>query len=90
MGDLGVLVVAVALLALVLHWSGRYGGRGRGPGVSLRRGPRAHTTSKGRPKTGYPTREAAETHARRMASRDGSSMSAYRCDTCGKWHVGHG
>jgi len=53
-----VLIVAVTLVFLVLFWSGRYGGRGRQAGTSLRRGPRAHTTSRGRPK-GYPTREQA-------------------------------
>jgi len=83
-----VLAVAVAVLALVLRWSGRYGGRFRG-GTSLHRGPGAHTTSRGRPKVAYATREQAEAQARTMNRRDGAAMSAYRCSTCSKWHVGH-
>ena len=84
-----VLIVAGGLIVLVLYWSGRYGGRGRQAGTSLRRGPRAHTTSRGRPKKGYPTREQALAQAEVLATRDGSRMGAYRCDTCGKWHIGH-
>ena len=88
MTTVGVLVGAVAVLAFVFYWSGRYGGRARG-GTSLRRGPGAHTTSKGRPKVAYATREQAEAQARAMNRRDGAAMSAYRCGTCAKWHVGH-
>ena len=84
-----VLLVAVAVLVLVFYWSGRYGGRGRGTGTSLHRGPRAHTTSKGRPKVAYAKREEAEAHARLLSKRDGAPMSVYRCGTCTKWHVGH-
>ena len=84
----GVLVVALLVISFVIYWSGRYGGRARG-GVSLRRGPRSHTTSKGQSKRGYATREEAETHARSLASRDGTPMSAYQCSACSKWHVGH-
>jgi len=83
-----VLVGALTVLAFVFYWSGRYGGRHRG-GTSLRRGPSAHTTSKGRPKVAYATREQAEEQARTMQRRDGAAMSAYRCSTCSKWHVGH-
>ena len=89
MGDVGLLAIAVALIGLVLFWSGRYGGRARNAGTSLRRGPRAHTTAKGRPKVGYATRDAAETRARALRRRDGATMNVYRCDTCAKWHVGH-
>ena len=83
------LLVAVALLILVFYWSGRYGGRGRTGGTSLQRGPRAHTTSRGRPKMAYAKREEAEVRARQLTVRDGALMNAYRCDTCAKWHVGH-
>jgi hypothetical protein len=85
----GVLIAALALLALVLFWSSRYGGRGRGAGTSLRRGPSAHTTIRGQPKRGYAQRDEAETHARILMKRDGVPMSVYRCPTCAKWHVGH-
>lgn len=84
----GVLIGAVAVLAFVFYWSSRYGGRARG-GTSLRRGPSAHTTSRGQPKVAYATREQAEEQARQMTRRDGAAMSAYRCSTCAKWHVGH-
>lgn len=87
--DVVVLFVAVGLLVLVLYWSGRYGDRGRGAGTSLRRGPRAHTTLRGRPKMGYATRDEAEARARLLTRRDGAPMSVYRCGTCTKWHVGH-
>lgn len=82
-----VLIVAVVAIALVLSWSGRYGGRHRG-GTSLTRGPRSHTDARGRPKVGYTTRDDALAQARRL-SRDGSSMGVYQCDTCARWHVGH-
>jgi len=88
MSTFAVLVGAVAVLAFVFYWSGRYGGRARG-GTSLRRGASAHTTSTGRPKVAYATREQAEAQARKLTRRDGATMSAYRCATCAKWHVGH-
>ena len=84
-----VLVVAVALLYLVIHWSGRYGDRTRGSGTSLRRGPGAHTTLIGRPKMAYGTRDEAEARARSLMKREGAPMSVYRCGTCAQWHVGH-
>ena len=89
MVTLVILAVAVSLIALVLYWSGRYGGQGRTGGTSLRRSPRAHTTVKGQPKVAYATRDEAEMRARALVQRDGSPMSVYRCDTCAKWHVGH-
>jgi hypothetical protein len=84
-----VLLLAVAVLVLVFYWSGRYGGRGRERGTSLRRGPGAHTTSTGRPKMSYAKREEAEARARLLSTRDGTPMNVYRCGTCAKWHVGH-
>jgi hypothetical protein len=89
MATLAVLVIAIALLMLVLMWSSRHGDRRRGTGTSLRRGPQAHTTSRGQPKKAYPTREAATLRAQALAGRDGAAMGVYRCATCGKWHVGH-
>jgi hypothetical protein len=89
MSTFGVLVLALALMGLVFYWSGRYGGRERSAETSLRRGPRAHTTSKGRPKIAYATREEAEARARSMRKRDGASMSVYQCGTSAKWRVGH-
>lgn len=88
MASIVVLFVAVALLYLVFNWSGRYGGRGRG-GTSLRRGPRAHTTSRGRPKMAYQNRADAEARALQLTKRDGARMSVYQCDSCAKWHIGH-
>ncbi len=90
MVTVAVLVVAVAILIFVFYWSGRYGGRGTVTGTSLRRGPRAHTTSRGRPKVGYEKREEAEVHARLLSKRDGVLMNVYQCGECAKWHVGHG
>ena len=87
--DIGVLLGAVALLFFVLYWSGRYGNRGRGAGTSLRRGPRSHTTARGRPKRVYSTRDEAVARARMMTKRDGAPMSVYQCGECAKWHVGH-
>ena len=89
MSTIGVLVLAVAVFGFILYWSSRHGGRGRSTGTSLRRGPRAHTTSKGRPKVAYQTREEAEIRAKAMSRRDGAPMSVYQCETCAKWHVGH-
>ncbi len=83
-----VLVVAIAIVAFVFYWSGRYGGRGK-PGTSLRRGPRSHTTARGRPKVGYDRREDAEARARLLSKRDGAPMNVYQCAVCAKWHVGH-
>ncbi|HEY1825176.1 MAG TPA: hypothetical protein VGG21_04355 [Acidimicrobiales bacterium] len=79
---LAILVVAILLLVAVFYWSGRYGDRKRSAGTSLKRGVRSHTTARGQAKKSYPSREDALSH-----SRDG--MSAYQCDTCGKWHLGH-
>ena len=89
MSTVGVLLAAVALIVLVLYWSNRYGVRGRSAGTSLRRGPSAHTTSTGRPKAPYATRDEAAASARLSSARDGAPMSVYRCGTCAKWHVGH-
>ena len=89
MATVVVLVIAVALVMLVMFWSSRHGDRRRGTGTSLRRGPQAHTTSRGQPKKAYVTREAAMARARAMAGRDRVAMGVYKCGTCGKWHVGH-
>ncbi len=84
-----VLVVAIAMIALVWNWSGRYGGRNRRGTTSLRRGPNSHTTRRGQPKVGFATREEAEARARSMSRRGGDSLGVYRCPTCKNWHVGH-
>ena len=86
----GVLVGALVLVALVLFWSGRYGGRNRQRGTSLRRSPRAHTTRVGTPKVAFLTRGDAEASARKLSERDGVVMNVYQCATCAKWHIGHG
>jgi hypothetical protein len=84
-----VLVIAVVAVILVFYWSGRFGDRRRGSGTSLRRGSHAHTTSRGQAKKGFSTREDAEASATSMSKSGGDQLSAYRCDTCGKWHLGH-
>jgi hypothetical protein len=84
-----VLVVVAAVLIFVFYWSGRHGDPNRSAGTSLHRGASAHTTRNGRAKKAYPDREAAEAQARSMTKRDGAPMSAYKCGTCDKWHVGH-
>lgn len=89
MSVVAVLVVAVVGLGFVLYWSGRYGDRQRNKGTSLKRSVRAHTTARGQPKTGFATRDDALASARSMADRGREPLSAYRCDTCGKWHLGH-
>lgn len=89
MVSVGVLVVVAAVLIFVFYWSGRYGDKNRNKGTSLHRGASAHTTKTGRPKKAYATREDAQAEARHLSTRDGSPMSAYKCGTCDKWHVGH-
>jgi nitrogen fixation-related uncharacterized protein len=89
MATVVVLVIVVAVLVFVLYWSGQHGDPKRNSGTSLHRGASAHTTRNGRPKKAYATREAAEAQVRSSSKRDGSSMSAYKCGTCDKWHVGH-
>jgi hypothetical protein len=88
MTEVVVLVAVVALLAFVFYWSGRYGDRNRSKGTSLRRGASAHTTATGQAKKAYGTRHDAEVAAQSQA-KHGSTMSAYRCGSCGKWHLGH-
>lgn len=77
-----VLVIAVVIAVAVFQWSGKFGDRDRNSGTSLRRGPRTHTTARGQAKKGYDTRDQALSHA-----RDG--LTPYKCDSCGKWHLGH-
>ena len=84
-----VLVGALAVLAFVFYWSGRYGDPKRSSGTSLDRGASAHTTRNGRPKKSYASREEAQAHARSASQRTHGSMSAYKCGTCDKWHIGH-
>ena len=84
-----MLLFAALVIAVVLFWSTRFGVKGRSAGTSLRRGPRAHTTSTGRAKVPYATRDEALAKARSMRGRDGVGLGAYQCGTCGKWHVGH-
>jgi hypothetical protein len=83
-----LLVAVVAVLGFVFYWSGRHGDPNRNRGTSLKRGASAHTTRNGRPKKSYASREEAERQARSSSARDGT-MSAYKCGTCGKWHIGH-
>ena len=85
-----VLIVAVVLIGFILYWSSRHGVRRSSGGTSLRRGPNAHTTSTGRTKVSYATRDDALSHARQLTGRDGQRMNVYQCATCAKWHVGHG
>ncbi|HEY7931215.1 MAG TPA: hypothetical protein VIC81_03020, partial [Acidimicrobiales bacterium] len=80
---------ALAVIVVVLVFSSRRGGRGRERTVSLRRGPRAHTTRDGRAKVGYATRSDALSQARQLARRDDVPMGVYQCPTCRQWHVGH-
>ena len=89
MATVVVLVAVVGVLAFVFYWSGRYGDSKRNSGTSLKRGASAHTTRNGRPKKAYATREEAQAQVQRSRQRDGESMSAYKCGTCDKWHVGH-
>jgi hypothetical protein len=84
-----VLVAVVAVLVFVFYWSGRYGDAKRSSGTSLHRGASAHTTRNGRAKKAYASREDAQAQARAMTKRDGVTMSAYKCGTCDKWHLGH-
>jgi hypothetical protein len=84
-----VLVAVAAVLAFVFYWSGRYGDPKRSAGTSLHRSASAHTARNGRPKKSYASRDEARAQARLMTKRDGASMSAYKCGTCDKWHVGH-
>ncbi|MGH3732706.1 MAG: hypothetical protein ACRDVC_04930 [Acidimicrobiales bacterium] len=89
MGTTIVLLIAVGAIAFVIYWSSHHGDRRRSKGTSLRREVRAHTTSRGQPKKSFATREDALSSAHSMSIRGGGSLSAYRCDTCGKWHLGH-
>jgi hypothetical protein len=89
MVTVGVLVAVVAVLAFVFYWSGRYGDPKRSSGTSLHRGVSAHRTRNGRPKKSYASRDEAQAQARLMTKRDGATISAYKCGTCDKWHVGH-
>ena len=89
MVTVGVLVAVVAVLVFVFYWSGRYGDTKRSSGTSLHRGASAHTTRNGRAKKAYANRDEAQTQARLMTARNGATMSAYRCGTCDKWHIGH-
>lgn len=89
MVTVGVLIAVAAVLAFVFYWSGRHGDPKRNSGTSLQRGASAHTTRNGRPKKGYASRDEAEAKARAMTNHDGARMSAYKCGTCDKWHIGH-
>jgi hypothetical protein len=89
MATVAVLVLVAAVLVFVFYWSGRHGDPKRNSGTSLKRGVSAHTTRNGRPKKSYANRDDAEAQARLMSKRDGGTMSAYKCGTCNKWHVGH-
>jgi hypothetical protein len=89
MVTVGILVAVVAVLVFVFYWSGRHGDSKRSSGTSLHRGASAHITKSGRPKKSYANREDAEVQARLLSKRDGSPMTAYKCGTCEKWHVGH-
>ena len=84
-----IVLVAAGAVVAVMRTSSRLGGRHRVGDVSLRRGPRAHTTSRGRPKVAFASRDDALAKARADSPRQGSRLSAYQCDECGKWHLGH-
>jgi hypothetical protein len=85
----GVLAALAAMVYFVFYWSGRYGDKNRNKGTSLQRGSRAHTTRNGRPKKAYASHDEAQAQAQQMSKRNHESMSAYKCGTCDKWHVGH-
>ncbi|MCU1363909.1 MAG: hypothetical protein JWM55_1737 [Acidimicrobiaceae bacterium] len=85
-----VVIIFAALVSLVFYWSSRYGDANRSRGTSLKRGPHAHTTTRGQPKKGYASKSDAEFQAHKLATRDGAPRDVYKCATCTKWHVGHG
>ena len=87
MVTVGVFAAVVAMLGFVFYWSGRYGDTKRSSGTSLQRGASSHTTRNGRPKKSYASREEAQAQA--TSQRAHGSMSAYKCATCSKWHIGH-
>ena len=89
MATVAVLVVVAAVLIFVFYWSGRHGDPNRSRGTSLQRGASAHTTRNGRPKKAYASRDEAERQAHSSTQWNGAPMSAYKCGTCDKWHVGH-
>jgi hypothetical protein len=89
MATVVVLIVVAGVMGFVFYWSGRHGDPHRNAGTSLHRGANAHTTRNGRPKKAYATRDEALAQAQRMTKSDGAPMSAYKCGTCDKWHVGH-
>lgn len=89
MVTVGVLVAVVAVLVFVFYWSGRYGDPKRSSGTSLQRGSSAHTTRNGRSKKAYANRDEAQAQVRLMTKRAGATLSAYKCGTCDKWHIGH-
>jgi hypothetical protein len=89
MATVVVLVAVVAVLFFVFSWSGRHGDTNRSSGTSLHRGANAHTTRNGRAKKAYETRDQATAAANSSTRRNEAPMSAYKCATCDKWHVGH-
>ena len=89
MATVVVLVAVAAVLFFVFYWSGRHGDTKRNTGTSLHRGANAHTTRNGRPKKSYATRDQALAAASASTKRNEAPMSAYKCGTCDKWHVGH-
>jgi hypothetical protein len=85
-----IVVTALIVAVVVVLWlAGRSKGVGKGTGTSIRRGAATHYNIDGSPKRVYDTLDDARLAAARQGSREGSSMSAYRCRGCGKYHVGH-
>lgn len=41
-------------------------------------------------KVGHPTRLAARMDLQRQPAKVRQLLDAYRCKTCGLWHIGHG
>ncbi len=57
---------------------------GPGGGAILR----DHWRADGRPKTRFPTQDAANRSALRLRLEEGADLDPYLCQFCGGWHLG--
>ncbi len=84
-----VPLVILGLIALAIIALSRLSVAKRSGGTSLRRTAASHINANGSPKRGYASMDAAREAAEKRTAMSKRPMSAYKCNSCKHYHIGH-
>jgi hypothetical protein len=84
-----VAIVILCLIGLAIFALSRTSQTKRSGGTSLRRTASSHINMNGSPKKSYVSLDAAKVAASDQSVKTNQRMTAYKCATCPKYHIGH-